>query len=275
MNSLIHIYRDNLFGRETLLQSALFCKTIPDTQLNIYIPQQKQFLLYYEFNVITVDLDSSYIVEQPSLTAQRLSDILDKFKINYNIYKPDEFTASTLPNIPTNFDFMTCPRSIIEPVARIRIGYLGARVRQIIMNANYPVLITTPVFKEWKSIVCFFGGSKLSLKALNLAYTLSQKSGLPLSIFTQVESRYKNSYYAKLKNSSFNDKIQSGEIKWDIFEKGTLEDNLFNIPYDSLAVIGAVGHKNLKEKIFGSKLEIVQENLPNPLLIIGPNYTPK
>ena len=272
MNSLIHIYRDNIFGRETLLQSALFCKTIPDTQLHIYIPQQKQFLLYYEFNVITVDLDSSYLVEQPNLIARRLSNILDEFKINYTIYKPSEFTASTLPNIPTNFDYMTCPRSIVEPIAKIHIGYLGARVRQIIMNANSPILITTPVFKEWKRFVCFFGGSDLSIKALELAHKLSQKSGLPLSIFTQVESAYKDSYQTKLKNSSLNDKIQSGEIKWDIFDKGTLQDNLFNIPYDSLAVIGAVGHKNLKEKIFGSKLEVVQENLPNPLLIIGPNY---
>ena len=56
-----------------------------------------------------------------------------------------------------------------------------------------------------------------------------------------------------------------------IFDQGSFEENLYAVPHDSLVVVGAAGHRLMKELVFGSKLEIIQATLPNPLVVVGPN----
>jgi hypothetical protein len=53
---LLHIFRNTPFGRETLLQSAYFCHRT-QLPLSIYLPESKSFLLYFDSEVVQVDLD--------------------------------------------------------------------------------------------------------------------------------------------------------------------------------------------------------------------------
>ena len=57
---IFHIFRNTPFGRETLLQSIYFCK-MTGTSLIIYIPEFTKFLMYFDNEVVQVDLDSSYL----------------------------------------------------------------------------------------------------------------------------------------------------------------------------------------------------------------------
>ncbi len=57
---LFHIFRNTPLGRETLLQSIYFCTKI-GTDLTIYLPKFMKFLMYFENDVVQVDLDESYL----------------------------------------------------------------------------------------------------------------------------------------------------------------------------------------------------------------------
>ena len=57
---LLHIFRNTPFGRETLMQSAFFCQQM-GMPIDIYVPRESQFLMYFEHGVVTVDLDRSYL----------------------------------------------------------------------------------------------------------------------------------------------------------------------------------------------------------------------
>ena len=48
---------------------------------------------------------------------------------------------------------------------------------------------------------------------------------------------------------------------------------LYEIPHDSLVVLGAYGHGIIKEILLGSKMEIIQSTVTNNLLITGPHCT--
>jgi hypothetical protein len=56
-----------------------------------------------------------------------------------SFFDPKDFTASTLPDIPSNFDYMCCPRSIVDLSTKIGLGYIGPRVRRIVKHATFPV----------------------------------------------------------------------------------------------------------------------------------------
>ena len=60
---------------------------------------------------------------------------------------------------------------------------------------------------------------------------------------------------------------------WHFFDDGRLEENLFTVRHDALAVVGAFGHGVISDMVFGSKMEIIQATLSNNLLIVGPKYT--
>ena len=57
---LLHVFRNTPLGRETLLQSLYFCKTL-DVSLQVYVPQSTQFLIYFDHDAVQVDLDGSYL----------------------------------------------------------------------------------------------------------------------------------------------------------------------------------------------------------------------
>ena len=268
---LFHIFRNNPLGRETLLQSLFFCKTVGASPV-IYIPRHTKFLMYFENDVVQIDLDGSYLTS-PATAKMHATELVEQAGIEPRFLDPKNFTASTLPDIQTNFDFMCCPRSISDLSSKIGLGYIGPRVRRIVKSARFPVLITSPVFKEWKSIASFFGGSANAVNALKLGLRLSRVSGLPLNVFTQMEQGSREVYEKVIETENLKEEVDRYVNKWHFFESGGFEENLYQVPHDALVILGAYGHGLIKNIFFGSKMEQIQSTISNNFLIAGPNYT--
>ncbi|MDL1968220.1 MAG: universal stress protein [Deltaproteobacteria bacterium] len=267
---LFHIFRNTPLGRETLLQSIYFCKQV-GASLIIYLPEFTKFLMYFENDVVQIDLDDSYLTS-PGTTLKHVKELLDQGKIKARFLEPKNFTASTLPDISTNFDFMCCPRSISDLSSKIGLGYIGPRVRRIVNSARFPVLITSPVFKKWRSIAVFFGGSANAINALKLGFRISRASEMPLSVYTQMENASKESYEEIIKNENLEEEMDRYVTEWHMFERGKFKQNIYDVPHDALVVLGAYGHSLIRNIFFGSKMEKIQSTITNNLLIAGPNY---
>ena len=268
---MFHIFRNNPQGRETLLQSLYFCKAV-ETSLVIYIPEHKKFLMHFGNDTLQVDLDKSYLTS-PKTAIKHAIELSNKMRITARFLELENYSASKLPDIRPNFDFMCCPRSISDLSSKIGLGYMGPRVRHIVNSARFPILLTSPAFKEWKNIAVFFGGSANAVNALNLGLRISRVSGLPVEVFTQIENETRESYEKVIEKNNLKKEMNRRVNKWHIFEMGSFEENLYQVPHDALVILGAFGHSLLKDIVFGNKLEKIQSTLPNNLLISGPNYT--
>lgn len=268
---LFHIFRNTPLGRETLLQSLYFCKTVGCLP-EIYIPESTRFLMYFENDVTQVDLDASYLTA-PITSRQHADALVDESGLKASFLTPKNFTAHGLPDIPTNFDYMCCPRSISDLSSKIGLGHIGPRVRRIVQAARFPVLITSPVFKAWNSITVFFGGSQNALNSLRLGIRIARQSGKPLDMFTQVEKGDADRYRQLVADAGLIKDWERYGRQWNFFDKGKMEENLYTVHHDALLVLGAYGHGLIKDIMFGSKMERIQSTLPNNLLIAGPKYT--
>ena len=268
---LFHIYRNTPIGRETIMQSLYFCKKAGVSPV-VYIPEFTKFLMYFENDIVQVDLDESYLTS-PGTAEKHAIDLLKREGFEPKFLKAKNYTASTLPDIPTNFDFMCCPRSISDLSSKIGLGYIGPRVRRIVKSAHFPILLTSPVFKKWHSIALFFGGSANAVKALKLALRMCRESGMPLDIFTHPERGYKKKYYEKIiKDNDLAKELEAHLNVWKIFDNENFEENLYEVKHDALVILGAFGHGVVKDILFGSKMEIIHSTIYNNLLIVGPNY---
>ncbi len=267
---LFHIFRNTPLGRETLLNSVYFCQQTGAVPV-VYIPEHTKFLMYFENEVVQVDLDASYLTS-PETAKNHATEILLINGFEPTFLGPKHFTASTLPDIPTDFDFMCCPRSITDLSSKIGMGYIGPRVRNIVNAARFPVLLSSTGYKPWKSIVVFFGGSSNAVNALKLGFRLKRNSGLPLDMFTQAEKK-PQVYRELVKSQQLEEDVNKRVRDWKVLESGSLEENLYEVPHDALVVMGAFGHGLIKNLVFGSKAEKIQSVLPNNLLIVGPRYS--
>jgi len=267
---LFHIFRNTPLGRETLMQSMYFCKQV-DAAPTVYIPEHTKFLMYFENDVVQIDLDPSYLTA-PATARRHAADLLSERGFDPAFFTPKHFTASTLPDVPTHFDFMCCPRSISDLSSKIGLGYIGPRVRRIVQSAHFPVLITSPVYKPWKSIAVFFGGSNNAFNALRLGLRLQRISGMLMEIYTHAVGKDPAEYEAAVAEKGLSEEITQAGVRWHFFTQGVFEENLYDIPHDALAVIGAFGHGLIRDIVFGSTMEKVQSILSNNLLIVGPKY---
>ncbi len=270
VRTLLHVFRNTPRGREVFMQSLYFCK-LTGVSIVIYIPEHTKFLMYYDNDAVQVDLDKSYLTD-PGTAKEHAEDLAEKAGILPRFIKPKNFTASTLPDIPVHFDFMCCPMSIASLSAKISPGHIGPKVRRIINAATFPVIIPIPHFKEWHSLVAFFGGSVSDVKELKLALSLKKATGLPLDIFTQAGKKPKKYFEKILINSKLDKEIEENVREWYFLTKGKFQHNLYNVPHDALSILGAYDKEFVKDLIWGSTMEFVQKTLPNTLLIAGPNY---
>lgn len=268
---LFHIFRNTPLGRETLLQSIYFCKKIGVLPM-VYIPEATKFLMYFENDVVQVDLDISYL-NHPETAVTHVEKLLTDAEMKLELFKPKNYTASTLPDIPTSFDFMCCPRSISDLSSKIGLGYIGPRVRRIVQAARFPVLITSPVFKPWTKIAIFFGGSANAINALRLGIRIAKLTDLKVDVYTQVERKKPEAYRAILRDVDLEAPLEKVLNKWTFFEKGRFEDNLYDVPHDALVILGAYGHGIIRDIMFGSMMEKIQSTISNNMLIAGPKYT--
>jgi len=268
---LFHIFRNTPLGRETFLQSLYFCNMTGVTPV-VYIPEHTKFLMYFENDVVQVDLDESYLTG-PETAEKHAADLLEDSGIKPHFLKPRNFTASTLPDIKTDFDFMCCPRSISDLSSKIGLGYIGPRVRRIVQAARFPVLLTSPVYKPWNSITVFFGGSQNAVNAFKLGLRINRKSGLPIELFTRIEAGTAEDYRKALEKAGLKKELAENVRDWHFFEEGRFEDNLYEVPHDTLVVLGAYGHGLIRDFVFGNKMERIQSTISNNMLIAGPKYS--
>jgi hypothetical protein len=268
---LFHIFRNTPFGRETILQSLYFCKLM-DLSPVVYFPESDKFLMYFENEAIQIDLDSSYM--KNTETAERnISEIVEEFKLTPVYLRSETKTATNLPDVKADFEYMTCPRTISDLSSKIGLGYIGSRVRKIVRSAQFPVLIPSAVFKPWKSVTVFFGGSVNSVNAMRLAITVSKSSGKPLKVITFKEkNKSVEDYENILKQARLFDLLEKNISSWDFYEISSMEKDLYQVPHDSILVLGAYGHGVIKDVLFGSVLEKIQAIMPNSMLIAGPKY---
>jgi nucleotide-binding universal stress UspA family protein len=270
-SQLFHIFRNTPFGRETFMQSLYFCKQIGATPV-VYIPKFIKFLMYFDNDVVQVDLDESYLTD-PATAEAHAHELIAHFDLTPKFFTPKHFTASTLPDITSHFDFMCCPRSISDLSSKIGLGYIGPRVRRIVTSARFPVLITSSVYKPWQRLAVFFGGSSNAVNALKLGMRIARDTGKPLALFTRLESRSREDYERIIREHGLEEELDRLQQQWVFFDEGTFETNLYAVSHDALVILGAYGHGLIRDLVFGSKMEKIQSTIPNNLLIVGPHYT--
>jgi nucleotide-binding universal stress UspA family protein len=226
--------------------------------------------MYFDHDAVQVDLDGSYLTS-PATASDNAARIAAEEGVTPTFLKPKNYTASQLPDLPIGFSYMTCPRSISDLSSKIGLGYIGPKVRRIVKASTFPVLITSAVFKAWKSLTVFYGGSKNADKALRWGLHLAEVSGFPLDMITLTENRPVSYFEDQLASAGLLDKARSQVRRWSKFGKGSMEEHLLWIPHDALLVLGAYGHGLIKDLLFGSKMEAIQTWMPNNMLLVGPN----
>jgi len=271
-NQLLHIYRNTPLGREVLIQSAYFCRHAR-FDLVVNRPTHHQFLMYFGKGIATIDLDRAFLRDPESAEAH-IAQILGRRNTPYQKLQAKEFTAKVLPDLPVDFAVMTCPRSIGNLSTRIGLGFIGPRVRNIIIQAQFPVFLPTLAAKTWSTLACFFGGSPNGVRAFRCALDLQRRTGDPLRLLTQDDGRGRAHFEAVLRKADLLAPIEEGSVEWVFWTRKTFKENLFDVHSDDLVVIGAYGQHLARELVFGVKAELVQTVVPNPILVVGPQYRP-
>ena len=267
MENLLHVFRNTPLGRETLMQSIYFCKTV-DIGLDVYIPDALSFMMYFTDEAVQVDLDRSYLTD-PETAEEHARLLAEEVGLQPRFLNPKHRTTQDLPDVPTHCQFMSCPRSISDLSSKIGLGYIGPKVRRIVQSAHFPVLMTSAAFKPWKSVMVLFGGSESACKALEFGLQIAERSGLPLDLFIQME-RKEFYYYEQIHEAGLEKALNERVRHRHHFENGAFIENLYSVPHDALVLLGAYGHGFIQQMLFGSKLETVQNTLTNNMLVSGP-----
>ncbi|RME24762.1 MAG: universal stress protein [Deltaproteobacteria bacterium] len=265
---LFHVFRNTPFGREMFLQSLYTCSKL-GLAASVLVPKHKQYLMYFEHQVVTLELDDSFLTS-PQTAKHRAGELARQFGVEATWLEPKEFTASGLPDLPVEFDMITCPRSMSEKSTKIGLGHLGPKVRTLVRNSICPVLIPSETYKTWNSVVVMFGGSDFSKRALEIGSRIARRSGKELSVFSYLENKTEEFYRKRLQSTALWPEVETGKVR-HLTAGGDLVEALWHVPHDALVVAGAYGHGIVREVIFGSMIEHFQTRLPNNLVLIGPN----
>jgi len=269
-DSMFHVFRNTPFGRETFLQALDFSRKL-DLTLRVYIPQSRKFLLYLKNRALQIELTSAYL-RSPSTAEDHVRELIGDEASRVSFFTPEDYSASNLPDVVGDFQFMTCPRNISDLSTRISLGHIGSKVRQILFNATFPVLIPSPVYKAWNSVTVMFGGSINGINCFQLGLNISRLTGCPLYLFTQSEGKILKDYRTVLSERGLLQAADEEVTHWHFFNSGPLENNLYSVPHDSLVISGTYGHKGLKGLLFGSTMETLQRTLPNNLLLLSHHF---
>ncbi len=268
--TLLHIFRNSPMGRENLMQSVYFCQQQFGLSLSIYIPETTQFGMDFGGNRVAIQLDHSYVAH--SATAREHAEqVLAGSRCAVQFFVPRERLSGTMPLLPDEWTMMACPRVICEQTTRIGLGHIGPKVRNLVKHAHFPIFIPSMSFKPWTNVTAFFGGSKLGATSVKAGMAIARLARVPFTIHTQLDGITKKDCEQSLSEAGMAEVMSASDVDWRFYDVGTLEENLYAVPHDSLVVVGAAGHKLISELVFGSKLEMIQETLPNPMVIVGPD----
>jgi hypothetical protein len=271
--AVFHIFLNSPVGRENLLQSAYLAERLQPRSLTVFLPTHDQCAMYCNDTVLTLNLDASYL-RFPETARDRVRRALEGFRVEYDFYEPTGFTGGSIPEVPDDWAIMACPRVISQKSGRIGLGHIGPKVRSILSQAQFPLLIPSGSFHPWRRVAVLFGGPDHG-PIVTIAEQLAQRAQLPLEILTQLGNSSRKQCEATLTDLNIKQRIDDGQIVWRIFESGTLEENLYEVPRDSLVVVGTGKRRLVQELLFGTTLEKIQELLPNPLLVCGPRCRPE
>ena len=166
---------------------------------------------------------------------------------------------------------MACPRVLSDQSSRIGLGHIGPKVRSLVRHAPFPVFIPAMSYKPWNNVTVFFGGSQLGVIAVKQGIAFARLAQAKFTIHTQLDGTTREECTRSLTEAGVLSHVTSQDESWAFFDEGSFEENLYAVPHDHLIVVGAAGHKLMKELVFGSKLETIQATLPNPLVVVGPH----
>jgi nucleotide-binding universal stress UspA family protein len=261
---LLHVFRNTPMGRETLLLSVYLCRQLK-LPLDIYLPKEKRFLFYFDSAAVQVDLDASYL-SYPESARQRAEELMQGLG-QCRFIEAKSYTATELPDLPTGFSLMTCPRSMSDQTSRIGLGHIGPKVRRILLDAPFPIIIPSVVYKPWNSITVLYGGSPTAAEAVKLALRFQQRCQRPLQIVSIGE---RTELEQMLREQGLLEQVRGCD--WQVHPGDSLAEHLYGIPHDALVVLGAYAHGPIRS-LFGSTMELVQSQLPQSLVVVGPNYS--
>ena len=264
----LHIWRNTPMGREVLEASAHFCESA-GLELHVYVPRHPQFLLYFDDDVITVPLDQEFL-HSPETAEAHAEAVLNRHAgLSWRFVTPVSFTASTLPDLPVDWNGMCCPRSLTDLSARVGLGTIGPRVRGIVRRATFPVLLPQPVFRPWDRVVAMVGPGESSLRVARVARAVAAAAGRPLELFTFAQGEDPGRIERWFADRGLAD-LRKVARSWHFATDDDFLDALFPVSPDALVVLGAYGRRLVRELLLGTVAEKVQAALPNPLLLVGP-----
>lgn len=268
-NQLFHIFRNNPQGRETLLQSLYFCKTI-EASLVIYISKHKKLLMDFESGSVQIDLDKSYFTSTET-AVKHAGELVEEMGVTAEFLELKNYSNAKLPNIKPEFDFMCCPSCISDRPSKIGAGQIGPKVIQIVNVAHFPVLLTKPAFKEWQSIAIFLIGSSNDVNALDLGLHISSVSDFSADVFVFNKNCSLEPCETDIETYKLAKEMNCRVAKWHYFENRSFEEHLYQVPHNALVVLGASDHIRLKNIVWGTWMGRIYSELPNNILIAGPN----
>lgn len=272
--AIFHIFLNSPVGRENLMQSAYLGEKLKPRSLSVFLPTHDQCVMYCDDTVLTLDLDASY-VRYPDTARDRAQVVLKQFDVAHDFFQPSSFTGGTLPDIPKDWAIVACPRAISKKSGRIGLGHIGPKVRSILVNVAFPLFMPAGAFKAWNRVAVLFGGPNQGTTATRIADQIATRAKVPLEIFTQLSDATREQCEATLAELKIKERIDRGQVVWRTFDSGTLEENLYEIPHDSLVVAGTGKHTLVEHMLFGTTLEKIQALLPNPLIVCGPQCRPE
>jgi len=176
-----------------------------------------------------------------------------------------------LEQLPGEWDLFACPRVISQSFNRIGLGRIGRKVRTVIKLSTFPIFIPSLCERDWNHVAAFFGGSELGLKAVKQALNIAEEAKVPVTVFTQLEQRPEEELRAVLQRDGVWERLQQLGGQWVIWRTGSLQENLWDVPGTSLAVVGAAETPSVRELFLGGTFEVIQQTLPNPLIVVGAN----
>ncbi len=264
---VFHIFRNTPLGKETLRQAADFTKKIHST-LHVYIPEFDRFMIYFDRAPVEIKLDKTYLYS-PETAFDNMQKVLEEMQVPVKMVHSKTKTGSNLPDINPDFDIISLPRVMAENRGGFLGTAIGRGVRSLIKASGAPAIIGPGRFAEWNRIWAFYGGSQHALKALKWAVVLAHRLNYQLVVNTVLENDRPESYYRQLLSENGLSEVDFTE--WRFWPKQPFINVMNQIPRDALIIIGAYGHGAIRERLMGSKTEMIIHNNANLLMLIGEN----
>jgi hypothetical protein len=269
--SMFHLFLNEPYGREHLLQSAYLAKSV-DLPLTVCMPRTAQFLMYCNRTVITVRLDSTYL-DNIATAESHVRSLLAPFDVKFKLFEPDTVAAGTLPEIPTAWSVMTCPRAVSALPQGLHQKHLGPNPRLLLKHVRFPIFVPCSVALSWRSVSVFVDSTPAGLAAAKIGVEIAHRAELPLAMFEVVAdgtTREQNMVEDVLASMST---LKLARTRSSSSRLDTWDDALYEIPRDSLVVLGAERRK-IWQRLRHARSKGLADLLPNPLLVTGYNCRP-